>query len=471
MNNHICPPAHPPLSVPTDDKNPYLQGNFAPVAVETTAFDLRVEGHIPEELEGRLLRIGPNPIAAEQTGQHWFVGPGCAHGVRLRGGEAEWYRSRFIVSDDIARALERPSLPGPHNAYSAAGHNPGNDVNTNILSMGGRTYATVEAGALPIELTYTLESVARSDLDHSLRAGFAAHPKFDPSTDEFHVLTYQPELESVSYLVVGKDGRSRNVADILLPHRPLVHDVAFTASKVIVLDLPVTYDETMVGKSSFPFSWRPDRPARVGLLPRSGDLSGLRWVEAPISFVFHIMNAYDDGGALVMDVARHPRMFDRERRGPSEGDPKLARWRIDLSTGKLTETFLDERACDFPRFNDAYGGRHYRFGYTASLPMGQHFGPIFKHDVTAARLEVHDYGRGRQAQEPVFVARQGSSAEDDGWVLTYVYDPERDASDLVILDAQAFTDDPVATITLPARVPFGFHGNWVPDPMSAEPTR
>jgi carotenoid cleavage dioxygenase len=455
------------LTAPTDEGNPYLRGNFAPVEAETTAFGLPVKGHIPEELEGRFLRIGPNPIGMPGPGYHWFVGPGLAHGVRLRGGRAEWYRSRFVVSDDIAPALGRPSLPGPRNASS---HNAENKVNTNILSMGGRTYATVEAGSLPVELTYALESVARSDLDHTLRAGFAAHPKLDPVTGELHVLTYQPELESLSYLVVGRDGRSRNVADIFAPHRPMVHDVGFTASKVIVLDLPVNFDPAMVGQT-FPFSWHPDRPARVGLLPRSGELSGLRWVEAPVCFVFHIMNAYDDGeGVVVVDVARHPRVFDRERRGPSEGDPKLARWRIDLSTGKLAETFLDERACEFPRFNDAYGGRDYRFGYTVSLPMGQRFGPSYKHDLTAARLEMHDYGRGRAAQEPVFVAREGASAEDDGWVMSYVYDAERDASDVVILDARAFADEPVATITLPVRVPFGFHGNWVPDRMLVDRT-
>ena len=39
--------------------NSYLVGNFAPVTVETTAFDLPVTGTIPRELDGRLLRIGP----------------------------------------------------------------------------------------------------------------------------------------------------------------------------------------------------------------------------------------------------------------------------------------------------------------------------------------------------------------------------------------------------------------------------
>jgi carotenoid cleavage dioxygenase-like enzyme len=91
------------------------------------------------------------------------------------------------------------------------------------------------------------------------------------------------------------------------------------------------------------------------------------------------------------------------------------------------------------------------------------YGPAFKHDVTTGRTEIHDYGPGRATQEPVFVAREGAKAEDDGWILSYVHDAGRDAADVVILDAQGFSDDPVATIRLPVRVPFGFHGNWLPD--------
>ena len=71
--------------------NPYLQGNFAPVTVETTAFDLPVKGRIPEALTGRYLRIGPNPIGpVDPKIYHWFTGSGMAHGLRLRGGKAEW---------------------------------------------------------------------------------------------------------------------------------------------------------------------------------------------------------------------------------------------------------------------------------------------------------------------------------------------------------------------------------------------
>jgi carotenoid cleavage dioxygenase-like enzyme len=71
---------------------PYVAGNFAPLRSEVTSFDLEVIGHVPEELTGRFLRIGPNPI--DQLDQvrlvrhHWLAGSGMAHGLRLRGGKA-----------------------------------------------------------------------------------------------------------------------------------------------------------------------------------------------------------------------------------------------------------------------------------------------------------------------------------------------------------------------------------------------
>ena len=438
--------------------NPYLMGNFAPVLTETTAFDLPVEGEIPLELEGRLLRVGPNPTGTpEEETHHWFMGSGMAHGLRLRGGKAEWYRNRFVVDDITASSLGRPPLPGPRNGRYK------NVVNTNILDIAGRTYATVEAGGLPVELTYTLESSARSDFRGSLQHGFVAHPKLDPKTGELHAITYEPGLSNLSYIVVGKDGLSRSVAEIAVPNSPMVHDMGFTATKVIVLDLPVTFNKAEVGRS-FPYTWNAQSPARVGLLPRSGNVAELRWFEAPACFVFHIMNAFDRDNTVVLDVVRHSHTFDQDRRGPSEAVPRLVRWTIDLATGSLQESILEERGCEFPRFNDAYAGQAYKYGYTASME-GLRFGPAYKHDVSTGRTEVHDYGPYCVTLEPVFVPKQAASAEDDGWIISFVYDAARDASDVVIVDAQAFSEAPVARIRLPVRVPFGFHGNWVPDPV------
>jgi carotenoid cleavage dioxygenase-like enzyme len=246
----------------------------------------------------------------------------------------------------------------------------------------------------------------------------------------------------------------------------MIHDTAFTARFAIILDLPVRFDMALVGRGGFPFRWDDQMTPRIGLLPRSGDLERLKWIEAPSCYVFHVMNAYDDGDQVVMDVVRHPKMFAKEMRGPSEGRPALARWCMDPSTGRLSETMLDDRSLEFPRFNDARAGQAYRFGYTAGAnDTLQSFGAVYKHDTVSGRNQTHDHGPGRYTLEPVFVARPDAKAEDDGWVLAYVYDQNRDASDVVILDAQDFEGPPVATVELPVRVPFGFHGNWIADPV------
>jgi carotenoid cleavage dioxygenase-like enzyme len=55
------------------------------------------------------------------------------------------------------------------------------------------------------------------------------------------------------------------------------------------------------------------------------------------------------------------------------------------------------------------------------------------------------------------------AAEDDGYVMVFVHNPDRGAADLVILAAQDFTSQPVARVHLPARIPLGFHGSWIAD--------
>ncbi|GGP22311.1 carotenoid oxygenase family protein [Silvimonas iriomotensis] len=435
---------------------PYLAGNFAPVKTETTAFDLPVTGRIPQELRGRFLRIGPNPVTApDVTRYHWFDATGMAHGLYLRDGKAQWYRSRFIKDCMAAATLGLAPIPGPA-PQQRAGH-----VNTNFARVGGKLYAVVEAGALPVELDDHLESVARSDFDGTLEAGFSAHSRFDPLTGELHGLTYEPG-EPVRYVVVGPDGRASTRSRIDLPHIPLVHDTAITASFVVVPDLPVTFQPTRA-RAGFPWLWDDRRDARIGLLPRDGDQSRLQWFTAPRCFVFHFVNAWDEGDCTMIDLVRHLRVFVHDHHGPGEGEGILVRWTLDRRSGQLRETVVDERGSEFPRINARFEGQPYRYAWTAHWGKQLSFGPARKHDMQRGTTLEHDYGPGRMTSEPVFVPRAGAVAEDDGWIMSSVYDANRDLSDVVILDAQDFTGAPVATIHLPVRVPFGFHGGWLAD--------
>lgn len=441
--------------------NPYLANNLAPVHEEVTVTDLRVTGTIPTELTGRYLRNGPNPAGrVNEAKYHWFSGHGMVHGIRLRDGRAEWYRNRWVRTKgvcDILGGTPPPSdWPADHPSFPA---------NTNVIGHAGRTYAIVEGGSPPIEMSYELDTVRVSSLGGTLPMAFSAHPKRDPKSGELHVMTYYWGWgNQVQYLLVGTDGRVRKHVDIPLPGGPMLHDMAITEKYALVFDLPCVFnlDAAMKG-ASLPYYWDHDYEARIGFMPLDGGADDIKWVTIDPCYVFHPMNAYDDGDEVVLDAARHPKMFDRERRGPSEGDPVLTRWRLNPSTGAAKEETVNDRPQEFPRINESLIGRSYRYGYSAGVGTGFAQDTLMKTDLTTfavqARTDQPRFGYG----EPVFVAREGAVAEDDGWVMALRHDTQNDTSDLAIFDARAITDDPVAVVHLPVRVPNGFHGNWVPD--------
>ena len=428
---------------------------------EVTVTDLRVTGTIPTELAGRYLRNGPNPAGpVNEAEYHWFTGHGMVHGIRLRDGRAEWYRNRWVRTKEVCDILggtPPPSdWPADHPLFSA---------NTNAIGHAGRTYAIVEGGSPPVELSYELDTVRVSSLGGTLPMAFSAHPKRDPKSGDLHVMTYWWGWgNQVQYLLVGTDGRVRKHVDIPLPGGPMIHDLAITEKYALVFDLPCVFnlDAAMKG-AGLPYYWDHDYEARIGFMPLDGGADDIKWVTIDPCYVFHPMNAYDDGDEVVLDAARHPKMFDRERRGPSEGDPVLTRWRLNPSRGVSKEEIVNDQPQEFPRINESLIGRSYRYGYSAGVGTGFTQDTLIKTDLTTfavqTRTDQPRFGYG----EPVFVERDGGTAEDDGWVMALRHDTQSDTSDLAIFDARAITEDPVAVVHLPVRVPNGFHGNWVPD--------
>ena len=421
----------------------FLDGNFAPVTEDVTAVDLPVTGTIPPELVGRLVRIGPNPKSPpDPASYHWFTGDGMVHGLRLGDGRAEWYRNRWVQGDEV--------------------------VNTHVIRVDGRTFALVEAGGRPVELTDDLETIGSCRFDDTLDGSFSAHTHRDPATGDLHAVTYHWSWDHIRHVVVGPDARVRRELHVPVEGGPMVHDCAITESHVVLFDLPVTFSMDAAAEGwSLPYRWNHDHPPRVGLLPLDGPATEVRWLEAPSCYVFHTLNAYDvrDGAGhrVVVDLVRHPRMFATTFNGPDEGTTAFERWTLDPTAGTVHTETLDDRPQEFPRLDERLTGRPHRYGYAAGFDVGVEHGPAIKHDLTAGTSETHEYGPGRVTLEPVFVPRPGGTAEDDGWVMSYVYDAARDRSDVVILDAQDFGGDPVATIPLPVRVPLGFHGSWLPD--------
>ncbi len=344
--------------------NRYLAGNYAPVPDELTVSSLPVTGSLPESLSGRYLRNGPNPLGnPEPSTYHWFTGTGMVHGIRIRGGRAEWYRNRFVRSAEVAAALGEPVRPGPVHADMDFA------ANTNVIGHAGRTFALVEAGSCPYELTYELDTVGPSDFGGKLPGGYTAHPKRDPATGELHAISYFWGWgNKVQYTVVDNGGMVRKVVDVDVGGPVSVHDMSLTERFAVIYDLPVVFDTDMaMSGSSFPYRWDPDYQARVGLLERDGGAEDVSWFEVEPCYVFHPMNAYDDGEQVVLDVVRHPKTFDTQLLGPDEGTPTLDRWTVDLVAGRVKEERIDDLGQEFPRVDERVVGHRHRYGYVGAF--------------------------------------------------------------------------------------------------------
>jgi carotenoid cleavage oxygenase len=236
----------------------------------------------------------------------------------------------------------------------------------------------------------------------------------------------------------------------------------------VIYDLPVTFDLDSLQSgdgAGFPYAWNPDYPARVGVMSRDGDGSDVRWFDVEPCYVYHPLNAYDDGSdRIVLDVVRHPQMFATDRQGPNEGPPTLDRWTVDTSGDKVLEDRLDDRGQEFPRVDERLTGRRHRFGYAPAVGTDAGdidlTGSLLKHDLVAGRTEVRSFGPSRRAGEFVFVPAGPDAAEDEGVLMGFVHDDESGRTDLALIDATTLED--VAQVHLPVRVPYGFHGNWIP---------
>ena len=449
----------------TATRNPYLIGNFAPVRDEVTARDLPVTGAIPPALRGRYLRNGPNPIVDPDPAMyHWFTGDGMLHAVELADGHAVSYRNRWVRTDGAVAALGEPAIAGQPDDVFPGGSSA---ANTHVVSHAGRVLALVEV-CLPTEVRPDLSTVGRYDFDGRLRSSMTAHPKIDPVTGEMLFFGYDvmgpPWLR---YHVVDRTGALVLSEDIDIRGPAMVHDFAITEHHVVFFDLPVVFDLKLVGTRPFPFAWRPDYGARVGVMPRGGGNAEVRWFDVDLCYVYHPLNAYDDGNTIVLDVVRHQTMFADDLYGPADHLPTLDRWTIDLGAGKVLEERLDDRPQELPRVDERVVGRKHRYGYAPGFGVEDHgvaFGRgLLKHDLAQGTTDVHTFGPGESAGEAVFVPESPEAGEDEGWILSLVYDAARDASDLVILDATDFTGAEVARVHLPQRVPYGFHGWWLAD--------
>lgn len=448
--------------------HPFLQGNYAPVQEEIVADDLKVIGKLPPEMDGMFVRNGPNPQFPPLGPYQWFDGDGMLHGVRLGGGRAS-YRNRYVrtagwkAENKAGKALWG-GLAAPPDFRKLLEGKPlfKNAANTALVWHHGKFLALWEGGE-PHEIKLpSLDTEGPYTFGGKLKHPFTAHPKVDPTTGEMLFFGYGPIKPFLHYGVVDPKGTIVHHTPIEIPRPVMMHDFAITERHTVFMDLPETFDFARAAKGESPLRFEPKLGARFGVLPRRGAADQVKWFESPACFVFHTLNAYDDGDEVVLLACRMPEFPADLDASPKlaaakETRPVLYRWRFDLKTGKVREGPLDETGAEFPRINETLLGRQTRYGYLMTMSMDG----LLKYDLERGVQALHRHGKGRLGGEGVFVPRPDGKAEDDGWLLTFVHDEGENKSELVVVDAQDFTARPVARVLLPARTPYGFHGVWL----------
>ncbi len=452
-------------------RTPFLEGLMAPVQEERDDHDLKVIGEIPAGLSGMFVRTGPNPQFAPLGAYHPFDGDGMLHAVYLRDGAAS-YRNRWLESCGLLaeRARGHACYGGmsnfriPEPDVLADGGMLKNTGNTATVRHAGRQFALLEA-CPPTEFDRDLRTIGEWTFGGKLRGPMTAHPKVDPVSGDMLFFGYSPVAPYLRYHEVNAAGELIHSADLDLPAPVMIHDFVITEHYAVFFDTPAVFDLPEMFAGRDPMNWRPDNGSRIGVLPRGGSNADIRWFEMPNCYVVHFWNAWESGNSIEIRAPRMEDMpggFQFENPGAAR-EPMPWRWVIDLSTGLVRDEQTDDLAGEFPRINERFIGRPSRFAYNCpqrTWDFEFDFEGVVKYDFSTGERASHYYADTEVSGEHVFVPDPEGTAEDDGWLMTFVTDRVSERSELVILDAQDIAAEPVARIQMAGRVPIGFHANW-----------
>ena len=434
----------------------HLQGNWAPVKEEITVSDLEIKGEVPKEINGLYIRNGMNPRSGYSD--HWFFGNGMLHGFIFEDGKVS-YKNRYVRTPYYEKDLD---IIGSFGDLSAS------PANTHIIKHADKFLALEEAH-LPWEVDENLETKGAYDFSGKLKGAMTAHPRICPKTGELLFFSYSVMSEPyLTYYRANPAGKLVQIEPIELPRAVMMHDWNITENHVVFMDLPIISDMNLAVETGSPFGFKPEFGARLGVMPREGSNSDVKWFDINPCYVFHPLNSYEEGNKIILYVCRQEEAMVGGFQDIYGGDTTVARlwkWTIDLELGVVKEEQIDDAPCDFPRIDDRRIGFKNDYGYCTtldteadSLTIGRH---LLKYDLAKNERLTHDLGKNVTGGEALFVPRSSKSTEDDGWVVSLAYEAETNRSKLLVINSQDFESDPVAEIYAPQRVPNGAHGSWI----------
>jgi carotenoid cleavage dioxygenase-like enzyme len=473
----------------TETQTPDRTLAYASLEEELTVDDVQVDGELPGWLHGTLLRISPAKFEIGDGGvKHWFDGLAMLHRFSFASGRAS-YGNRFIRSRAYREAEQgRMSFAGYASdpcrsmfsrfaASFAGGLEQNDNTNVNLVKLGDDFIAMTET---PMAFSFDPETLDTLELvDAAPGQWMTPHPHRgdEPGSMINYAAHFARKSEYRIYSLASASERPRIIASVPVSEPSYMHSFAVTERYAVLNEYPFVVSPLTLKLKRRPFienfKWKPERGTNFIVVDRrSGELVG-RFPTEPF-FSFHVINAYEDGREIVMDLGTYPDpgiidalylepLRNRTRPVPAT---QLRRYRIDLDSGAVTYEVLLDEFVELPTIN--YGrasGRDYRYAYVLSARRDNPdpairldmLNQILKVDVKQRTAEVWRED-GCYPGETVFVQAPDAVAEDDGIALSLVLDTARGTSFVLVLDGSSFTE--LARVHAPHHIPLGFHGRF-----------
>lgn len=479
-----------PYLFPED--NPSFIGPSRPSRLECDLMALEYEGELPAGLTGRFYRCGPDPQFVPRFRDDVGInGDGMVSMFTLSPGRVD-FRQRFVRTDKFKaeRAAGKALFGQYRNRYTDDASVAGIDrttANTSILWHGGRLFAIKEDG-LPHELDpYTLDTRGKLDFEGQLRSPhFTAHPKLDPVSGHLVFYGFEAAGEAtptISYAEADQNLQLLREQWFDAPYASMIHDFAVTQNYVVFPVMPTTSNLARMQQGGFHFAWDDTLPTWIGVVPRHGDASQVRWFKGPGRWSFHTLNAFEEGDLLHIDLTvseingfAYVPQADGKPWNPERARSCLTRWTVNLADGSdgFSEQRLWDTPSDFYKTDPRVQTLRYRHGFMAARDASRPpvtrapnpkaaFNTLARIDHASGNIDSWWAGDESTVQEPQFVPRGGDAAEGEGWILGVVGRLAENRSDLVVLDALDLAAGPLATVRLPIYLRMTFHGEWVPE--------
>ena len=466
-----------------------------PFRFEGELYDVEViQGAIPAELDGTFYRVGPDQAFPPKMGDaNPFNGDGFMAAFRIKDGHCD-LQTKYVMTHRLA--AERKARRGLFGDY----RNPFTDdpsvkgvqrtvSNTNVVPHAGMILAIKEDGPPYAIDPLTLQTKQLWDWNGQMTAtSFTAHPKIDPATGELFGYAYAAKGEATDDIAIysfDKTGKKTWEIWFKSPYPGMIHDCAISEHYIILPLIPQVMDIERLKRGGIAFQWEPTFDQVYIVCPRGGSASDVRFFRAPNALPGHVINAFDDGGKLYLDLpVALDNVFwffpDKDGKFPPPGSfgTEVTRWCFDMNdkNSKAVPSVLSRMMAEFPHCDDRYVGRPYRYGFMQAadptMPynpekagpiMGFFFNTFLTMDMQTGKADCWFAGDTSSTQEPVFAPKSAGAPEGHGYVIGVVNRRAEHRSDLVILDAMNMSAGPIATLRLPVRLKYGIHGNWVPN--------